>query len=88
MAGYPIRVRTTSKMVKNFSAPIALEFSRRIEDYVNDRAKEKSATVINYFEISSALGISKAIVRDLLFPVDGGHNGITVNNPQAEKNNP
>jgi len=85
MARYPIRVRTTSKMVKKFSAPIALEISRKIEDYVNDQAKDNPVTVIDYFEISANLGISKELVRDLLFPVDGGHNGITINNPQAEK---
>jgi len=71
---YPITARTSAKFVKKFTPGIAREYAKNVQDYVNNLAKDKPVTVINYYEIATALGISEKFVRELLSPIEAGHN--------------
>ena len=84
MASYPVSVPLPHKHLKNLSLDIALEQKRKLEDYLNEQAKTRPAVVLTYAQIAGATGISEKIVEAFLFPLDGGHRGITINNPQLE----
>lgn len=84
MAIYPIGVRprqyrgTDRNKLQKMVA--VRHDAAQIQEYVNQRFKSsgKSSLVIHYDEISRDTGISESIIRDLLYPTYGGHNGITV----------
>jgi hypothetical protein len=56
------------------------KLATHLESYINARAEENGQPVqqFMYAEIASTLNIDIAVVRDALFPVDGGHNGFTL----------
>ena len=56
--------------------------SSRIIKYINDKMKDHEFRTFLYSDISAELNISVDVVERILFPVDGGHGGITVHNPQ------
>lgn len=85
MARYPVTVPISPKLVKKLSQPIAHEIARKIGRYMNEQVKDAPGISLTYGEISAELGISKEIVREFLFPVDGGSNGITILNPKAKE---
>jgi hypothetical protein len=47
--------------------------------------KDRDEGVFNYYEVADQTGVHKEIVRDLLRPLGGGSNGITVQNPKFEE---
>ncbi len=51
-----------------------------LEKYLNDKiaADPTERQVYIYGFIASDLGLRTEVVRDILFGVDGGHNGLTV----------
>lgn len=57
-----------------------LKNAKVIEDYLNREAKSNNSSrqVFVYYSIANALGLSEKTVRDILFPNDGGSNGITI----------
>jgi hypothetical protein len=84
VASYPI---TAKRSAYRGADPQKREKSRRtdaaaaeIEQHVNDRLSkvEPGTYSLLYYEIASATGYSEEQVRDALFSVDGGHNGLTV----------
>ncbi len=84
MASYPVRVKLSQELLKNLHPNIALEQKRKLEDYLNEQVKTTPVVVLTYAQIAGATGISEKIVEAFLFPLDGGHRGITINNPQLE----
>jgi hypothetical protein len=62
MRSYPVTVRVPPKITKRLSPAIALELRNKIEDYLNERAKDSPETVLTYPQIATATGIDKEIV--------------------------
>ena len=58
----------------------SIETARQIEDYINKEMEnsEEDVRILNYGSIAVGLGIGEETVRDLLYPIDCGYNGITV----------
>jgi len=85
MPTYPISVPTPKRLPKRYHPAAGRECAKEIEDYINEQAKDSRVTVLNYFEIAGAIGIGNEIVRLCLMPLGGSRDGITINNPQLEK---
>jgi hypothetical protein len=85
MAKYPVMVKLPHKLLKNLPLDIALKQRRKIEDYLNERAKDSPATVFYYGAIASDTGIDKEIVMDFLYPLSGSNVGIAIIKPQLER---
>jgi len=86
MPTYPISVsiprrRLPGKWPVNF----VTEWRNRIEDYLNEQAKTEPVVILMYSQIANGTDISREIVKAFLSPLGGGHNGITITNPQLEK---
>jgi hypothetical protein len=82
MAMYPIQV-PVGKYEGNDSGKRAkyqrqLEQAAQIEEYINSRMVIEYEATFSYYAISVDLGISKEAVRELLSPIDGTPNEITV----------
>jgi hypothetical protein len=58
---------------------VAAELERYINGRIQSRAEETQTFL--YYEIAAETGCPKDLVRDVLFGVDGGHNGLTVRKP-------
>lgn len=84
MPVYPIHVQRRSyKGAKEAIRRKTMEYNclvARVEEYLNKRieASEEEVQVIEYYEIAQEMGLSTDTVCKILFPVDGGDNGITV----------
>lgn len=61
------------------------KFAMELEDYLNARIRERDESVQTclYYAIARDLNPPIDDVRDTLFAVDGGHNGLTVTNAGA-----
>ncbi len=81
MPKYPISVSVSSSLARKFTPLIARKYANKIENYINTQSQNDPVTVFNYYEIASDLGIDKKVIKDFLFPIGGGSNGITVQNP-------
>ena len=87
MVTYPVYV--PRKMYRGFKPAIRLKTSEHnriageLERYVNERILEQKeeTKVYLYYEIASATGYPLELVREILFGVDGGHNGFTARKP-------
>lgn len=62
-----------------------VQTARRIEDHINSYMANSEGHIFMYYEIAAALGLSTTTVHDILMPVCGGGNGITVDNPKSQK---
>lgn len=56
-----------------------------LESYLNNQEEEndKEPLMFDYWEIANATGHSEEDVRNVLFGVDAGHNGITIYKKKA-----
>lgn len=82
MVNYPIRVprsyysgsnpRKLEKRAEHNNAAAVLE------GYINSEIERRGPGVFHYHLISHAVGIPLEQVSKILFPVDCGHNGLTV----------
>lgn len=84
MVAYPICVppkhyRGTKEALRRKSA-IYNELARTLEKHINDSVAEcdDEIQVFHYGSIAAELGLHVDDVRDVLYGVDAGHNGITV----------
>jgi hypothetical protein len=84
MKVYPIHVpRKQYRGSKQSTRQRAAEYNRdamRLENYLNDHIRANPAAVQQYLYgfIASDLGLASDRVREILFGVDCGHNGLTV----------
>ena len=82
MAQFPVRIHvkpyTGRKPDLQRKYHAKLELARRIEEYLNAQDDGESIQMFTYYEIASAVGCDKREVYDILMPVCGGSNGITV----------
>jgi hypothetical protein len=87
MVNYPVHVPRKNYRGSNTVIQIKTNERNRIaaelERYINQRIKEQKeeTKVYLYYEIASATGNSLELVREILFGVDGGHNGFTAKKP-------
>lgn len=91
MKTYPLRVNV--KPYRGHVPELRLRYldkvcrGNAIEAYLNEKmhaAVSGEARSFDYWEIANELGMSEEDVRDILFAVDGGHNGITIKRPPEE----
>lgn len=84
MVNYPVHV--PRKSYRGSKPAIRQKTSERnriaaeLESYINERIREQEeeTKVYLYYRIASETGYPLEIVREILFGVDGGHNGFTV----------
>ncbi len=81
MLKYPIHVPTPKRLSKNYHPAAGRECSKKIEDYINERAKDSPVTVLTYPQIADATGIDKENIKRFLKPLTASYYGITINNP-------
>ena len=85
MFEYPISLPwPRSKRIKHIHPSIAREYHKKIEDYINEVAKESPVTVLNYSEIADATGYDKELVTLCLKPLTASYGGITIVNPSLK----
>ncbi len=88
MVTYPVRINvkpyTGKDPAKRRKHQAKLEDAAKIERYLNEQMANRSVRTFHYFDIAQDLGLHEKTVRVILFPVDGGYNGITVSNPQIK----
>jgi len=75
-----------SDPVKRVQFQERLRSARKLETYIQDSLSPGEVTVFTYGDLAQAKGLSKETVRQLLMPVGGGHNAITLRG-QGEKPN-
>lgn len=80
MPSYPLTLSIPSSLAKQMPASILRECATKIENYLNDEAKNKPVCVVDYYELEIKLGISKEIIKKLLAPRGGSSNSITIHN--------
>ena len=82
MATYPIHIAVSeyrgNDRVKRAKYQLQLEQAARIEEYINSRMVIEYEFTFNYCILGVDLGISKEAVRELLSPIDGTLQEITV----------
>ncbi len=81
MPTYPISVSTPKRLPKRYPPDTGRVCAQKIEDYINEQAKDSKVTVLMYYEIADVTDIDKEIVRRCLMPLGGSRDGITINNP-------
>jgi len=84
MPSYPINVPIPKGLAKEYSIQVVLELRKKLEDYLNERAKDSPVTVLTYPQIANATGIYKEIIKRFLKPLTGSYSGITINNPDLK----
>ena len=89
MVTYPISVRRKyyqgSSAKKQFEAQEHNRIAAVLEEHINKRMMENQATeffTYTYGRIAADLGLDLELVRNILFSVDYGHNGLTIRKPQ------
>jgi hypothetical protein len=57
-----------------------MRIGKLIQDWLNNKAEASASKIIsiNYIEIADALSLAEETVKAILYPVDFGHNGITI----------
>ncbi len=89
MISYPVHIYVKPysgndhKRINQFR--LDCDAARRIREYLNEKMTNQDSMVFTYSEIAAELGMSEETVRKILFPVDGGHRGITVVNSQRAR---
>jgi hypothetical protein len=84
MVEYPIRVPRDgyrgSQPRRKAKQREANQIAEKLEKYLNDKiaADPSDRQTYIYGFIAGDLGLPTEVVRDILFGVDGGHNGLTV----------
>ncbi len=84
MLKYPIHVPTPKRLSKNYHPAAGRECRKKIEDYINERAKDSDFIVLNYFEIADATSIDEEIIKRFLRPLTGSYYNITIYNPDLK----
>jgi hypothetical protein len=84
MLKYPIHVPTPKRLSKNYHPAAVRECRKKIEDYINERAKDSPFTVLNCFEIADATSIDEEIIKRFLRPLTGSYYNITIYNPDLK----
>ncbi len=84
MLKYPIHVATPKRLSKDYHPAGGRECGKKIEDYINERAKNSPFTVLNYFEIADATSIDEEIIKRFLRPLTGSYYSITIHNPDLK----
>lgn len=87
MASYPLRINVkpyrghNKRRLINFQSK--LYSARQIEEYLNKQMESCAAgpQCFDYGDIANAVGLTKKCVREILFAVGGGSNGITIGKP-------
>jgi hypothetical protein len=76
----PRKTYRGSKQVTQVKTSEHNRIAAELERYINARIEERAEEiqVYLYYEIASATGYPLKLVREMLFGVDGGHNGFTV----------
>ncbi len=84
MAKYPIRISVAryqgtnpGKKAQNMHE---MTIGNIIETWLNKEFEERNSSRVtfSYFEIASALFLNESLVHKLVFPVDFGNNGVTM----------
>lgn len=82
MVRYPIRIprsRYSGHDEKKRQAAVDFDRdARTIEAHMNAAIKKGLRGIVTYSEIAHSVGLSEERVMNLMFPVDGGHTGITI----------
>lgn len=86
MPQFPLRISVkpyggeNPNMLKKYRAKVDL--ARRIETWINIHDDGTNRKMFTYCNIATAMGCSKKDVYDILMPVCGGSNGITLGRPE------
>jgi len=70
-----------SNTLKQVQFQEKMRAARELEAYIRKMLAPGEVTVFTYGDLAEANGLSKDFVRELLMPVGGGHNGITLRGP-------
>ena len=86
MIPYPITVPVIRhKRIHQFSLSDRLAMQKKLEDYLNKRAKNSSETTVTSTEIVHDTNIDEEIVMLYLMRIAGRHYSITIGNPELKK---
>ena len=86
MITYPITVPLIShKRIQQFPLSDRLAMQKKLEDYLNKRAKNSSEITVNCAEIVHDTNIHEEIVMLYLMRIAGRHYSITIGNPELKK---
>ena len=86
MFSYPISLpRPSRNRIKHLTSNEAREYHNKIENYLNEVAKDSTGKILTYPQIAVATGIDKDDVRIFVYPLTGNPSGITVGNPELEQ---
>ncbi|HUU53117.1 MAG TPA: hypothetical protein VMW44_00585 [Candidatus Bathyarchaeia archaeon] len=89
MVTYPVHVHgKTYRGKKDKLKQEAIEYNRlagELESYINKKVDESDEyeLIIIYDSIAAKLHLPLDLVREILYSVDGGDNGITVRKPKV-----
>ena len=87
MVKYPVAVPIPRRGIPgNPHDNLVREWRNKIEDYINDHAKNYSTIPLSYVQIAKGANVPKEAVEAFLIPLGGGYIGITIHNPQLENN--
>ncbi len=87
MVKYPVRVPIPRRQLPGKpSANFVREWGEKIQDYINERAKNYSTIPLSYEQIARDANVPKEVVEVLLRRMGGGYDGITIHKRQAENN--
>lgn len=84
MVQYPItvprKIYRGSKPNLQMKAQERSRVAQQLEDYINRKVRESDREILQLFygSIAHDLSLSVDLVRDILFGVDCGHNGMTI----------
>ena len=89
MPTYPVHIVSPSSLqrtMKKTKLPLQYQLKqlKNIEDYLNDRAKNKATLTLTYADIAEKTGTTVQIVRSCLQRIGGGSYGITIQNPNLD----
>lgn len=84
MVSYPVHIPISTKLAKDLSPTLAREYRKRIQDYLNEQAKNSHETVLTYLKIADRTGLDTDTVRLFLKPITASYGGITIVNPDVK----
>jgi len=86
MESYPISVpHLRPKDARRWPQSILSESRKKLEDYLNEIAKNSSEDSLTFFHIAHEADIDREIVKLYLRQMTGHSSGITVGNPELKK---
>jgi hypothetical protein len=86
MIPYPITVPLVRhKRIQQFPLSDRLAMRKKLEDYLNERAKNSSGIAVTCTEIVHDTNIHEEIVMLYLMRIAGRHYSITIGNPELKK---